>query len=63
MKIRIAKPKPKLLPQGRVWRTPSSTRPGLYHYTFELCGMDTFCTCEGFSFNEKCRHMKDIYGD
>lgn len=60
-RISIGRPKPKLLPQGRIWRTASSSRIGVYHYTFELVGMDTWCTCEGFQFNEKCRHIDEIY--
>lgn len=60
MRVTVSKPRPQLIGRGEVYRTFSATRELVAHYTFFLQGKDPFCTCEGFNFNEKCRHIKEI---
>jgi hypothetical protein len=57
MKVKLG---PKYKGNGHVWETPSSSREGVMHYTMFLQGIDPICTCEGYQYNQKCRHIDDV---
>lgn len=62
-RVSITKPKPSGPELADVWKTASSSRPNVYHYTIRMHYSRLFtCTCEGYQFNEMCRHIKDIEG-
>jgi len=49
----------------KVWRAPSKSRPGTYHYVFMHDTDVVECTCEGHRMAGKCWHVtyvRDLEG-
>jgi hypothetical protein len=42
---------------AEVFRAPSSSRKGIFHYVTVYKDGSVKCSCEGFSFNKKCWHI------
>lgn len=53
----------KLAPVREVYRAPSSSRAGLYHYTLVYEDGSVDCTCEGWRLNAKCWHTTLAMGN
>ena len=51
-----------LPPVRQVFRAPSSSRPGLFHYTLLYESGDVDCSCEGWRMNKKCWHTHNLIG-
>lgn len=51
---------PRFVGQAVVFRTESSSRPGMFHWTFVFWNDEVQCTCEGFHFRQECKHTKII---
>jgi len=49
--------KPTLLGEGMVFRTPSESRAGLFHFTFKLRYGGFVCTCESWQYRGSCKHV------
>lgn len=47
----------------RVWRTPSSTRQGIMHFTVldTTTGAYPQCSCEGYTYRGTCLHSNYIH--
>lgn len=43
--------------QAIVYRVPSGSRPGHYHYTIVPEDGEIVCTCEGYMYRSKCKHV------
>jgi len=48
------------LGEAIVYRVESTTRPGLFHYTFKLRNGGVVCTCEGWQFQGHCKHVVSL---
>jgi hypothetical protein len=46
--------------KARVFKSPSSSRPGLFHYTLLFDTGTAECSCEGYSYNQHCRHIDQL---
>ncbi len=46
-----------LYSNARVFRTPSGTRQGKFHFTICNDLGDVMCTCEGYQYRGKCKHI------
>jgi hypothetical protein len=45
----------------RMYRCPSASRPGLWHFVIVYNdGRGVQCTCEGFMYNGNCWHSKEV---
>lgn len=42
---------------GRVWLTASKTRSGAYHTTLRSEDGTYKCSCEGWRYHRKCKHV------
>lgn len=50
-------------PVKQVFRAASSSRPGMYHYTFVFEDGHVECTCEGHRMGGKCWHENAAKGE
>jgi hypothetical protein len=48
------------LGEGTVFRSPSTTRRGLFHLTFVKANGEVRCSCDGFCFHGHCWHIDAI---
>lgn len=52
----------------RVWRAPSTSRRGLFHYVMLIDDPDNpamqklICSCEGYSYHGRCWHIDEAQG-
>jgi hypothetical protein len=49
-----------LPPVRQVWRAASSSRAGMFHYTFLYEDNKVDCTCEGWKMAGKCWHTTEV---
>lgn len=47
-----------LYTNARVFRTPSGSRQGKFHFTVYSDTGGAMCTCEGFQYRGKCKHIE-----
>lgn len=47
-------------PVSKVFRSASSSRAGMFHYTFLMESGKVDCTCEGWRMNRKCWHTTQV---
>lgn len=48
---------------GTLWRTPSGSRQGKFHFTLvKDDGSYPMCTCEGYSYRGRCKHTESLWG-
>lgn len=47
-------------PAVRVLQSSSSSRPGLYHYTFVWGDRTPTCSCEGYVHHGHCKHIDNL---
>lgn len=45
-------------PVKKVFRAASSSRAGMFHYTFLFEDGNVDCSCEGWKMNRKCWHIE-----
>jgi hypothetical protein len=48
------------LGRGSVFRSPSTSRPGLFHLTVYMESGEVRCSCEGFCLQGHCWHIDTI---
>jgi hypothetical protein len=51
---------PQEIGEGRVFITYSRSRPEKFHVTILSESEDFLCTCEGYMYNGRCRHVTEI---
>ena len=49
-----------LPPVRQAWRAASSSRAGMFHYTFLYESGKVDCTCEGWRLARKCWHTTEV---
>jgi len=48
-------------PVRAVYKFPSQSREGLYHYVFVFGdGRGVQCSCEGWQYHRNCRHIHEV---
>lgn len=47
-------------PAVRVLQSSSSSRPGLFHYTFVWKHREPTCSCEGYVHHGHCKHIDSL---
>lgn len=56
--VTVAFPKPEYLGLAGVWRFPSESNPGTWHTTYALLSGEIHCSCPGYTYRERCRHVE-----
>lgn len=53
----------RLLGEAIVFRSPSTSRVGMFHYTFKLRYGGFLCTCESWQYRGHCKHVQAAQTD
>jgi hypothetical protein len=48
------------LGEAIVWRTESTSRPGMFHYTMRLRLGGFICSCESWQYRGTCKHTEEV---